>query len=102
MVWTDVVTSDSIPPKIFENLATVQRQELHALLDEFSEVLDDIPGQTDIAIYHINTDHSPPIPQAPYIILHAHKETVKMELVLMLSNRKLLSQKKVSGHHLWS
>lgn len=64
MVWTDTVTLDSIPPNIGENHTNVQRWELDALLDTFFEVLDDVPGQTDITIHHIDTDNSTPIRQA--------------------------------------
>ena len=39
--------------KIDENLTSVQRWELDVVLDDFSEVLDDIPGQTDITAHHI-------------------------------------------------
>ena len=64
MVWTDTVTLDSIPPNIGENHTNVQRWELDELLDTFFEVLDDVPGQTDITIHHIDTDNSTPIRQA--------------------------------------
>ena len=77
MERTDAASSDSIPPKIGENLNNVQRRELDALLDTFVEVLDDVPGQIDITIHHINTDNSTPIHQAPRRFPHAHKESVK-------------------------
>ena len=64
--------------KIDENLTSVQRWELDVVLDDFSEVLDDIPGQTDITAHHINTDNSSPIHKAPHKIPHAHKGHLKM------------------------
>ena len=42
--------------------------------DDFSEVLDDIPGQTDITACHMDTDNLSPIHKAPHKIPHAHKE----------------------------
>ena len=64
---------DSIPPKIGENLTTVQKRKFYAVLDEFSEVLDDESGQTDITIHGIDTVNSLPIRQAPYRIPYALK-----------------------------
>ena len=72
--------------KIDENVTSVQRWELDPVLDEFSEVLDDIPRQTDITAHHINTDNSLPVHKAPHKIPHTHKETVKNEFDLMLSS----------------
>ena len=98
MVWTDAVTSYYFPPKIDENLTTEQRQELDALLNEFSEALDDVTGQTDITIHHIDTDNSPPILQSPYRIPHPYKETDKKELDLIFIYWNYRASK-MRGHH---
>ena len=42
--------------------------------DDFSEVLDDIPGQTDNTACHMDTDNLSPIHKALHKIPHAHKE----------------------------
>lgn len=43
-------------------------------------VLDKEPGRTDVTVQQIESDNSASVWQVPYQILHAHQDTVKIEL----------------------
>lgn len=60
-----------------------QREEMERLLEEFSDVLQNRPGRTDVAEHHIETDTASPVRQAPYRIPYAQREEMKKEVERM-------------------
>lgn len=67
-----------------EQLLDVQRMELKALLGEFSEVIQDRPGQTTLAEHNIECGTARPVRLPPYRLPHAYRETVRQEIREML------------------
>lgn len=67
-----------------EQLLDVQRMELKALLGEFSEVIQDRPGQTTLAEHNIECGTARPVRLLPYRLPHAYRETDRQEIHEML------------------
>ncbi|XP_070572749.1 uncharacterized protein [Ptychodera flava] len=74
--WRDVVIADSVTAD--------QHAELLRLLQEYSDVLTDVPGCTDQVEHNVITTDETPICQKPYPLPQAAKQTVKEELQKML------------------
>ena len=70
-------------PVINSELSEVRKEELHKLLNEFTDVLRDEPGRTTIAEHSLETGSASPIRQQPYRVPHAYRETVRRELEQM-------------------
>jgi len=66
------------------NLAMEQKKEVEALLQEFSDVLTDIPGTTNLAEHTIVLTSNQPIRSKPYNIPYNARETLRSEVKKML------------------
>ena len=83
-VWKEG-SNESFEQAVFgEQLSDVQRRELEALLEEFSEVMQDRPGRTTMAEHNIECGTGRPVRLPPYRLPHAYRETVKQEIREML------------------
>ena len=83
-VWKEG-SNESFEQAVFgEQLSDVQRRELEALLEEFSEVMQDRPGRTTMAEHNIECGTARPVRLPPYRLPHAYRETVKQEIREML------------------
>lgn len=71
--------SEVVQPTIGSQLSGSERDELVGILEEFRDVLQGRPGQTDVTEHSINTV-SNPIRLPPYRIPHAYREEVSKEL----------------------
>ena len=80
ILWND---GDTTPPKVNPRLSANQRDDLHRLLTEFSDVFSTKPGVTHLAQHRIETRSAKPVRQAPYRLPHAYRETVRKELLEM-------------------
>ena len=61
------------------SLNDVEKVQLHQLLTKYSDIFATHPhdlGRTHLASHKILVDHSVPIKQRPYCVLHAHKQDV--------------------------
>ena len=67
-----------------EDLNENQYQELQSLCSDFQDVLQGKPRCTMLTEHSIPTGSSLPVRQAPYRLLYAHREWVKMEIESML------------------
>ena len=68
-----------------EQLESQQRSELDSLLEDFTDVLQNTPGKTDLAEHTIHLkEYTHPIRQSPYRLPHAYREDVQRELADML------------------
>ena len=74
--YTDTCVSDSLNKN--------QREQLQGLLSEFSDVLTDVPGRTNIASYELKLTSDVPIRKKPYPVPQAMKETLREEVKAML------------------
>ncbi|KAH3717167.1 hypothetical protein DPMN_059947 [Dreissena polymorpha] len=70
--------------KLGENLDAKQCESLQTLLQDFQDVLTDIPGKTNLVEHHIKTTTDDPIRSRPYPVPHAVKETINKEVQEML------------------
>ena len=70
--------------KIGKQLAAEQQQQLHELLNEFSDVFSDIPGRTHLITHTIKLTDSTPRAQAPYKVPIKLQEKVDAELDRLL------------------
>ena len=57
------------------HLTEEQRQELDQLLFEFQDVLNDVPGRTELTIHVINTGSARPVRLPQYRLPHSMKES---------------------------
>ena len=77
-------SEESLGPEICDQLTTNQKQELHALLWEFDDVLSNNPGRTSLAEHVISTGTASPVRQRPYRLPYSRRATVRDELQKML------------------
>ena len=75
-------TSDDV--KVDEHLSASQQQEITSLLNEFQDVLTDLPGSTLLCEHDIQLTSKEPIRRRPYALPHALQNTVKNEVEAML------------------
>ena len=83
----DVLLWDDSPegkPTIGGQLRDSQKQQLQKVLKEFSDVLRNEPGRTDLAEHKIDTGCANPVRLPPYRLPYAYRETVQSELKEML------------------
>ena len=71
--------------KMGEKLSTGQRSELRAVVEkEFHEVMNNVPGRTELAVHRIETGTANPIKLPPYRLQYAYRDAVKAEIEDML------------------
>ncbi|CAH1242223.1 GIN1 [Branchiostoma lanceolatum] len=70
--WQEVIIDEGLDPE--------QRRQLEELLREFSDVMQDRPGLTNLAQHHIDTGDAKPIRQRAYRVPQAHRDEVREEL----------------------
>ena len=95
LVWNDSEGDSDDQPLIGDQLTTEQQHELKLLLGKYSDVLQNLPGKTEVTKYHILTGNATPVRLPPYRLPHAYRETVQAELKEMLENGII----EVSGPH---
>ena len=78
LCWKDGDPGDQ--PTISNRLSTDQLEQLQHLLTEFSEVLKNQPGQTQLAEHKIDTGSARPVRLPPYRLPQAYRSEVHQEL----------------------
>lgn len=76
----ETIADVNINPELTEK----QRGELLQLLQQYPDVLTDIPGDTNLAEHDIKLTSTEPVRSRPYPVPHAMRETVKEEIRKML------------------
>ncbi|XP_071081291.1 uncharacterized protein [Haliotis cracherodii] len=69
---------------ISSDLTSVQQAEVRALLEEYEDVLTDLPGRTNCIEYKIRLISSDPVRSRPYPLPHHMREVVASEVQSML------------------
>ena len=77
-------TEGPLNVEINENLTECQQQELKNMLSEFSDVLTDLPGKTNICEHDIKLTSNEPFRRKQYTVPHALQETIREEVDHML------------------
>lgn len=67
-----------------KDLSHEQRDEVNKLLEEYSDVLNDIPGSTELVEHEVRLTSDEPVRLKPYPVPHALKEGIKQEIESML------------------
>ncbi|XP_072022821.1 uncharacterized protein [Amphiura filiformis] len=70
--------------KVCSNLSDEQQHEVKRLLNNYKDVLTDVPGGTNLGHHDIKLTDNTPIRSRPYPIPHALRETVKDEVKAMI------------------
>lgn len=70
--------------KINPELNKTQKEQIQALVSEYSDVLTDLPGKTTIIEHEIKLVSDNPVRSRPYSVPHALKDIVKSEIENML------------------
>ena len=70
--------------KVCSNLSDEQQHEVKRLLNNYKDVLTDVPGDTNLGHHDIKLTDNTPIRSRPYPIPHALRETVKDEVKAMI------------------
>lgn len=70
---------------IAEDITRDKRVQINTLLEEFKDVLTDLPGRTTLATHEIKTTTDEPIRVKPYQVPYKVVETVKTEIDKMLA-----------------
>ena len=84
-LWKD--SEDSMKEVVLdEQLNEEQQQDLCQLTAEFTEVMSNTPGKTDVIEHDIETGTARPIRLPPYRLPHAYRDTVKKEISEMLEH----------------
>ncbi|PIK58475.1 hypothetical protein BSL78_04608 [Apostichopus japonicus] len=65
-------------------LKDIERKKVNKLLNEYTDVLTDLPGKTDLLEYAVTLTTDDPVRSRPYPAPHALRETIKSELDAML------------------
>ena len=74
-------------PKEGEQLSEEQREQLRALVKQFSDVFKKEPGRTDVVKHKIPTGDANPVRLPPYRVPHAYRQVLKQELEDMMKRR---------------
>ena len=74
--WNDVIINDK--------LTTEQQQDIRKILEEFEDILTDLPGCTDTVKHEITTTTTDAIKVKPYPLPYAIREIIKAEIMKML------------------
>ncbi|XP_041477315.1 uncharacterized protein LOC121425354 [Lytechinus variegatus] len=67
-----------------EGIGEVQRTKMEKLIQEFADVMTDVPGQTDIISHSVNLSTQSYVRSRPYQVPQALRDTIKKEVDLML------------------
>ncbi|XP_063955624.1 uncharacterized protein LOC135154209 [Lytechinus pictus] len=84
--FVEPLTYDPNPSEVEipDHLAAEQSEQLSVILDEYSDILSERPGRTDVTEHDLKTSTDRPIRQKAYRIPHTIKNKVKDELKEML------------------
>ncbi len=69
---------------INHNLDPKQQEEVRQLLEQYSEVLSDVPGSTTLAEHEVKLTSDTPVRLRPYPVPHALKESIRQEIESMI------------------
>ena len=69
-----------------KHLPTAEREEMVALITEFSDLFSDVPGRTNCVHHHVDIGNAAPIKQNPYRVNPWKLSFLKKELDYMLKN----------------
>ncbi|XP_033739239.1 uncharacterized protein LOC117326590 [Pecten maximus] len=83
-VPTPVRTETVNDVQVSDLLTTKQKEDVSALLDEFADVLSDVPGRTHISAHEIRTTTDEPVRAKNYPIPYSMKDTIREEVEKML------------------
>ncbi len=83
-LWREEADDNS--PAIGTKLEADQKDKLHQLLREFTDVFQDRPGLTNLTKHDIKTGAANPVRLPPYRLPHAYREHIQKELQEMLSS----------------
>lgn len=72
------------PVTVNQEISDQQKGELRCLLEEFADVLQDVPGKTTMAEIHIETERATPVHQPPYRLPKARHKIVQQEIKELL------------------
>ena len=67
------------------DLSSLQKEQVNELLQEFNDVLSDLPGQTSLGTHGIKLKENERLKSKPYPIPHSLRDTVREEVKTMLS-----------------
>ena len=70
-----------------EQLSDGQREQLRALVKQFSDVFKKEPGRTDVVTHKIPTEDANLVRLPPYRVPHAYRQVLKQELEDMMKRR---------------
>ncbi|XP_060073585.1 uncharacterized protein LOC132553365 [Ylistrum balloti] len=84
---TPVRTETVEDVQVSELLTSKQKVEMKTLLEEFSDVLSDVPGRTNLVVHDIRTTTNEPVRAKNYPIPYNLKETIREEVEKMLKMR---------------
>ena len=71
-------------PEQTNNLTSQQKEELQELQESFEDVIQDVPGKTDLVQHNIPTKDALPIRLPPYRLAHHSKEFLREEIATLL------------------
>ena len=80
LLWKDDAVEEPNEPIISDRLSATQRRDLHKLREDFSDVMCDLPGRTNLAVHPIETGTARPVRLPPYRLPHAYRDAVRKEL----------------------
>ena len=69
---------------ICDELTVEQKQQLHDLLSDYSDIFSDVPQVTNVIKYAVNTGTNDPINKRPYPLPYAMRNQIKEEVDKML------------------
>ena len=82
---TNSVVLENIDEKLC-HLSSSEREELSALIREYSHLFTDIPGRTDVTCHDVDVGDADPIKQHPYRVSPYKREKLSNEVKYMLEN----------------
>ena len=82
LFWQEGTPQDQ--PMIGEQLTDEQLLQLQQILKEFSQVLQNQPGRTELAEHKIETGSARPVRLPPYRLPQAYRDSVREEIQEML------------------
>ena len=73
-------------PLVGAQLDISQKEQLSDVIKQFADVLQNVPGRTNLTVHHIETGSALPIRLPPYRLPHAYRDAVQAELQQMLES----------------
>ena len=71
-------------PLVGTQLDIHQKEKLYGVIKQFTDVLQNTPGRTNLTVHHIETGSALPVRLPPYRLPHAYRDAVRAELQQML------------------